>query len=44
VMAAVGIGPGPMVGRLLAGLREAQALGHIRTREEALASLRRAAR
>ena len=44
VMAAVGIGPGPMVGHLLAGLREAQALGHITTREEALASLRRAAR
>jgi poly(A) polymerase len=44
VMAAVGIGPGPMVGRLLAGLREAQALGHIRTREEALASVRRATR
>jgi hypothetical protein len=31
-----------MVGRLLAGLREAQALGQIRTREEALASVRRA--
>ena len=44
VMAAVGIGPGPMVGRLLADLREAQALGHIRTREEALASVRRATR
>jgi poly(A) polymerase/tRNA nucleotidyltransferase (CCA-adding enzyme) len=44
VMAAVGIGPGPMVGRLLAGLREEQALGHIRTREEALASVRRATR
>ena len=44
VMAAVGIGPGPMVGRLLADLREAQALGHIRTRDEALASVRRAAR
>jgi poly(A) polymerase/tRNA nucleotidyltransferase (CCA-adding enzyme) len=44
VMAAVGIGPGPMVGRLLAALREAQALGHIRTREEALASVRRATR
>lgn len=44
VMAAVGIGPGPMVGRLLAGLREAQAVGHIRTREEALASVRRATR
>ena len=43
VMAAVGIGPGPMVGRLLAALREAQALGHIRTREEALASVRRLA-
>jgi hypothetical protein len=44
VMAAVGIGPGPMVGRLLADLREAQALGHIQTREEALASVRRATR
>ena len=44
VMAAVGIGPGPMVGRLLAELREAQALGRVTTREEALASVRRATR
>ncbi|HSE02735.1 MAG TPA: HD domain-containing protein, partial [Methylomirabilota bacterium] len=42
VMAAFGLPPGPEVGRLLALAREAQALGAIATREEALAHLRRA--
>jgi poly(A) polymerase/tRNA nucleotidyltransferase (CCA-adding enzyme) len=41
VMLALGIAPGPAVGRLLAELREAQALGRISTREEALAALLR---
>jgi hypothetical protein len=41
VMAALGIGPGPEVGRLLGRVREAQALGWVRTREEALAWLAR---
>jgi putative nucleotidyltransferase with HDIG domain len=36
VMAAFGLSPGPEVGRLLARAREAQALGLVRTREEAL--------
>ncbi len=36
VMAAFGLGPGPEVGRLLRQAREAQALGLVRTREEAL--------
>jgi hypothetical protein len=40
VMAAAGIGPGPRVGRLLAELREAQAVGRITTREEAIAAIR----
>ena len=44
VMLALGIAPGPAVGRLLAELREAQALGRISTREEALAELLRHAR
>jgi poly(A) polymerase/tRNA nucleotidyltransferase (CCA-adding enzyme) len=39
VMAALGIGPGPAVGRMLAALREDQALGRITTRAEALAKL-----
>ncbi|MBI4591760.1 MAG: HDIG domain-containing protein [Candidatus Rokubacteria bacterium] len=39
VMAAFGIQPGPEVGRLLALAREAQDLGQVRTREEALACL-----
>ena len=43
VMAAFALGPGPEVGRLLARAREAQALGLVRTRDEALAWLRRAA-
>jgi tRNA nucleotidyltransferase domain 2 putative len=44
VMRAFGIGPGPEVGRLLERVREAQALGSVRTREEALAWLGREAR
>jgi putative nucleotidyltransferase with HDIG domain len=44
VMAAFGLAPGPEVGRLLAAVREARALGLVRTREAALswlATLRR---
>jgi putative nucleotidyltransferase with HDIG domain len=41
VMAAFGVAPGPEVGRLLARAREAQALGQVSTRDEALAHLRR---
>ncbi|MBI3625163.1 MAG: HD domain-containing protein [Candidatus Rokubacteria bacterium] len=41
VMAACGLPPGPEVGRLLALAREAQDLGVVTTREEALAYLRR---
>jgi len=40
VMRAFGLGPGPEVGRLLALAREAQALGVVSTREEALDLLR----
>jgi len=40
VMRHVGIGPGPVVGQLLARVREAQALGLVGTRAEALAWLR----
>ena len=36
VMAAFGLAPGPEVGRLLDGIREAQAAGEVRSREEAL--------
>ena len=36
VMEILGIGPGPVVGRVLEEVREAQVLGKIRTREEAL--------
>lgn len=43
VMDAFGLAPGPAVGRLLARAREAQALGLVATREEALALLRREA-
>jgi putative nucleotidyltransferase with HDIG domain len=39
VMAYFGLAPGPPVGRLLARAREAQALGWVGTREEALAFL-----
>lgn len=41
VMAALGLEPGPQVGRLLETLREAQAAGEVRTREEALALVKR---
>jgi putative nucleotidyltransferase with HDIG domain len=40
VMEAFGLRPGPVVGRLLGVAREAQDLGLVRTREEALAYLR----
>jgi putative nucleotidyltransferase with HDIG domain len=39
VMARLGLTPGPAVGRALARVREAQALGRVRTRDEALAYL-----
>ena len=39
-MAAFDLTPGPEVGRLLALAREAQDLGQVSTREEALAYLR----
>jgi putative nucleotidyltransferase with HDIG domain len=39
VMARLGLAPGPLVGDLLARVREAQELGVVRTREEALAYL-----
>jgi putative nucleotidyltransferase with HDIG domain len=42
VMAALGLPPGPAVGRVLRRAREAQALGLVRTRDEALAWLARA--
>jgi len=41
LMAALGLPEGPEVGRLLEALREAQAAGEVRTREEALALARR---
>jgi hypothetical protein len=41
-MAAFGLAPGREVGRLLAAAREAQALGRVSTRDEALAYLRAA--
>jgi putative nucleotidyltransferase with HDIG domain len=40
VMQALGLGPGPELGRLLALLREAQAVGAVSTREAAVAYLR----
>jgi hypothetical protein len=40
VMQALGLGPGPELGRLLALLREAQAVGTVSTREGAVAYLR----
>jgi putative nucleotidyltransferase with HDIG domain len=40
VMQALSLGPGPVVGRLMEALREAQAEGGVRTRDEALAFLR----
>jgi hypothetical protein len=39
VMSRYGLAPGPEVGRLLARAREAQGLGLVSTREEALAFL-----
>ena len=42
VMGALGLGPGPEIGRHLARVRERQALGLLTTREEALAYLDRA--
>jgi putative nucleotidyltransferase with HDIG domain len=44
VMAALGLAPGPEVGRLLRAAREAQAAGEVATREAALAWLRVRAR
>jgi hypothetical protein len=41
VMAALGIGPGPEVGRLLALLEEAQAAGEVAGRERAIELVRR---
>lgn len=43
VMAALGVGPGPYIGRLLGALREAQAAGEVGDREAALAFVRRQA-
>ncbi len=43
LMSALGLQPGPLVGQLLEAVREAQAAGEIRTREEALALARRVA-
>jgi len=40
VMSLLGISPGPQVGDLLEAMREAQAEGRVRTREEALGYLR----
>jgi hypothetical protein len=37
LMAELGLEEGPVIGRLLAGVREAQASGEVATREEALA-------
>lgn len=37
------LAPGPLIGRLLEAVREAQAVGEVRTREDALALARRAA-
>jgi poly(A) polymerase len=41
IMEALGIPPGPMVGRLLRALEEAQAIGQVSTRQEALELARR---
>jgi putative nucleotidyltransferase with HDIG domain len=43
VMAALGIGPGPEVGRVLRAVEEAQEAGDVTTREEALTLIRRLA-
>jgi poly(A) polymerase len=42
LMAELGLSPGPLVGELLELIREAQAAGEIKTREEALAVARKA--
>ncbi|GBD13520.1 Multifunctional CCA protein [bacterium HR24] len=42
LMEHLGLGPGPIIGRLLERVREAQAEGKVSTREEALALARRA--
>jgi putative nucleotidyltransferase with HDIG domain len=44
IMSALGIEAGPKVGRLLEALREAQAVGEVRDRDEALAFVKDAAR
>jgi poly(A) polymerase len=44
IMEAFGLDPGPEIGRLLALVREARALGHVTDREEALDWLRREGR
>ncbi|MCL6429981.1 MAG: HD domain-containing protein [Anaerolineae bacterium] len=41
LMASLGLGPGPQVGELLESIREAQAAGEVRSREDALARARR---
>jgi len=41
VMAVLGVPPGPLVGRVLRAVEEAQAAGEVRTREEALELVRR---
>jgi hypothetical protein len=43
VMEALGMGPGPEIGRLLRAVEEAQGAGEIHTREEALGLIRRLA-
>ena len=43
IMREVGVGPGPEVGRLLRAVEDAQGSGDIRTREDALALVRRQA-
>jgi poly(A) polymerase len=43
IMSALGIGPGPAVGRLLRAVEEAQGAGEVSTREEALTLARRLA-
>ncbi|MBI1893516.1 MAG: hypothetical protein HYS14_05330, partial [Candidatus Rokubacteria bacterium] len=41
IMAAFSLTPGPLVGRLLAEVREAQGLGLVTTKADALETLRR---
>ena len=40
-MEALGLSPGPLVGQLLAAVEEAQGVGEVRSREEALTLARR---